>query len=93
MLLHVYYLFTCRGRRPRRPNVATPFSTPNVPIEKNGACAVLQDARLKAKNIILAASCGFDSTKQVTKKQGHYCVLAFFGDPYGNRTHVSSVRG
>ena len=26
--------------------------------------------RNKAKNIILTASCGFDSTKQITKKQG-----------------------
>ena len=27
------------------------------------------------------------------KKKTHRCVSSFFGDPYGNRTHVTAVKG
>ena len=27
------------------------------------------------------------------KKEAHKCVLRFSGDPYGNRTHVTAVKG
>ena len=31
--------------------------------------------------------------KRVNKKDTHLSVCVFFGDPYGNRTHVTAVKG
>ena len=35
---------------------------------------------------------GFDSRTGIKKEDTQMCVF-FFGDPYGNRTHVTAVKG
>ena len=35
----------------------------------------------------------FDSRSGNKKRQTHKSVSVFFGDPYGNRTHVTAVKG
>ena len=42
--------------------------------------------------LFVKGSVGFDSRREQKKTDTQWC-LSFFGDPYGNRTHVTAVKG
>ena len=73
--------------RKRRSNVSTPIR----------ASANVQDKQIKAMNCIICkarvGSMSVRATNDKKKKSTTSVVLSVVGDPYGNRTHVFSVRG
>ena len=54
----------------------------------------MQDKQFKAVDCLICRARVGSRAERVTKAKGHSRGVSFcFGDPYGNRTHVSALRG